>query len=265
VSLRGKAADLQQKDICVIFASLHRCFLAAWFYSAIFIIQLTFLPPFSLLTQSSTVLKNFSKKNVNMMMPAALAEYIIKYGYLAVFSLIFVQELGAPNPVPNELILLFAGYLSSIKVLNFYLIFLVGVSADFIGTSALYAVFYFFGDWILKRAPSWLPVQKIENIKQRVAKRSGWGVFLGRLLPYLRGYASVAAGLLKIPPKKFLPSVIVSAVIWSGGYVILGRILGKEWDKFASGLNLWEVLIIVIGVIVLIFYAIPTVIRRIHR
>ena len=200
-----------------------------------------------------------------MLIPPELSIYIIKYGYLAVFGLIFVQELGVPNPVPNEVILLFAGYLASIKILSFPLILLAGVSADFIGTSILYGIFYFFGDQILKHAPGWMPVQKIENIKQRVAKRGGWGVFLGRLLPYLRGYASVAAGLLKIPPKKFLTSVIISAVIWSGGYVTAGRLLGKQWDTFASGLKLWQVLIVIIGGIILIFFIIPAIIRRLRR
>jgi membrane protein DedA with SNARE-associated domain len=200
-----------------------------------------------------------------MLIPPELSAYIIKYGYLAVFGLIFVQELGVPNPVPNEIILLFAGYLASIKILSFPLILLAGISADFIGTSILYAVFYFFGGQILKHAPSWLPVQKIEDIKQRVAKRGWWGVFIGRLLPYLRGYASVAAGLLKIPPKKFLSSVIITAVIWSGGYVTAGRLLGKQWDKFASGLQLWQVLTIVIGGIILIFFIIPAIIKRIKK
>jgi membrane protein DedA with SNARE-associated domain len=200
-----------------------------------------------------------------MALPPELANFIVTYGYFAVFSLIFIQELGVPNPVPNEVILLFAGYLASIKVLSFPLILLAGISADFIGTTILYGVFYFFGDQILKHAPRWLPVAKIENIKQRVAKRGGWGVFLGRLLPYLRGYASVAAGLLKIPPKKFLLSVIVSAIIWSGGYVVLGRVLGKQWDAAVSKLSLWEILAMVIGAIVLIFYVIPAAVKRIRK
>jgi len=200
-----------------------------------------------------------------MIIQPSLAEYIIKYGYLAVFSLIFVQELGVPNPVPNEFILLFAGYLASINVLSFPLILLAGISADFIGTSILYGVFYFFGEEIIRHAPRWLPVEKIKKIEQRVSKRGGWGVFLGRLLPYLRGYTSVAAGLLKIPPKKFLTSVIISAIIWSGGYVILGRLLGKQWDTFISRFNLWEVLLIVVGGIVLIFYVIPASIKKIRN
>lgn len=196
-----------------------------------------------------------------MVLPPELSSYIIGHGYLAVFSLIFLQELGLPNPVPNEVILLFAGYLSSINTLSFPLIFLVGVLADFIGTSVLYLIFYFFGHQILKHAPRWLPVAKLETIKQRVLKRGGWGIFLGRLLPYLRGYVSVVAGLLKIPPTNFLFSVSISAIIWSGGYVLVGRLLGREWDKFAAGFSSWQLLAIVATFIILVFWVIPLIIR----
>jgi membrane protein DedA with SNARE-associated domain len=200
-----------------------------------------------------------------MILPPELANYIIKYGYWAVFSLIFAQELGVPNPVPNEVILLFAGYLASTGVLKLPLIFLFAVAADIIGTTVLYAVFYFFGDQIIKHAPRWLPVQKIESIKQKVAKKGSWGIFVGRMLPYLRGYASVAAGLLKIPPRKFLIAIVVPAIIWSGGYVIAGRLIGNGWQRFASNLSPVRSIIVLVIFLFLIFYVIPKVLKYIRR
>jgi membrane protein DedA with SNARE-associated domain len=52
-------------------------------------------------------------------MSPSLSAYILKYGYMAIFSLVFLQEIGVPNPVPNELVLLFSGYLTSIGQLHF--------------------------------------------------------------------------------------------------------------------------------------------------
>ncbi len=200
-----------------------------------------------------------------MVFPPELATYIIGHGYTAVFSLIFLQELGMPNPVPNEVILLFAGYLASTGDLSFPLIFLAGVSADIIGTSVLFGVFYYFGERIIKHAPRWLPVNKIERLKARVAKGGAWGVFFGRLLPYLRGYASVAAGLLKIPPRQFFVSVVLSAILWSGGYVLAGRLLGPEWTKFIAYFSFWQVLAIVALIIILVFYIIPYLRRKFNN
>jgi membrane protein DedA with SNARE-associated domain len=189
-------------------------------------------------------------------MPPELASFISEYGYAAIFLLVFLQEIGVPNPIPNELVLLFCGYLASTGVMDFSLVFLTAVSADFIGTSVLFFVFYFFGHWILDHKPRWLPIShaNIEKLSGKISRRGRWGILLGRLLPYLRGYVSVAAGLLQIKPKVFLVSVIVSAILWSGGYVIAGKLMGPYWDRFTEaigGIN--TALFIVVGIVILIF------------
>lgn len=166
-------------------------------------------------------------------MPPELATYITHYGYLAIFSLVFLQEIGVPNPVPNEFVLLFAGYLTSINVLSLPLVLLSVVAADFIGTTILFFVFYFFGKAILDKKPKWIPikVEHIEHLSERIIERNWWGIYVGRLIPYVRGYTSVAAGLIQIRPRIFIITVILSAVTWSGGYALGGHFMGTYWEK----------------------------------
>jgi len=197
-------------------------------------------------------------------MPHDLAVFITNYGYLAIFALVFLQEIGFPNPVPNELVLLFSGYLAYSGLLSFPLIFLTVVAADFIGTSLLYFVFYFLGEAILKKAPRWLPVHKIEGLKTKISEKGKWGIYLGRLVPYARGYVSVAAGLIGISPRVFLTTVILSAITWSGGYAVAGRVFGKEWAKIAATLGT-QTMIIVLVVIILIVVLLPKIRRRIKN
>ena len=169
-------------------------------------------------------------------MSSELALYITRYGYLAIFLLVFLQELGVPNPVTNEFVLLFSGYLAFTGVLNFWLVFLTAVSADCIGTTTLYAVFYLFGEYIIGHRPPWLPISRahIDRIARTISERQQWGIYVGRLMPFVRGYVSVAAGILPIRPKIFLPAVIVSAITWSGGYVVAGKLLGPCWAQVAA-------------------------------
>lgn len=166
-------------------------------------------------------------------MSSDLALYIVHYGYLAVFLLIFLQELGLPNPVPSELTLLVSGYLASVGVLSLPLVILAAVAGDFLGTIILYFVFYLFGEYIMAHKPKWLPIsqEKIDKLGEKISKRERWGIYVGRLLPYLRAYIAVAAGLLEIKPAVFVPAVIVPAVIWSSGYAILGRLAGHYWSS----------------------------------
>src|ERR1051325_10756011 len=94
-------------------------------------------------------------------MSLTLSAYIIKYGYIAVFSLVFLQEIGLPNPVPNELVLLFSGYLTSIGKLDFFMVLITVITADTLGSSLLYITFYYFGQRVLQKWPHVIPTSKL--------------------------------------------------------------------------------------------------------
>ena len=189
-------------------------------------------------------------------MPSELAAYITQYGYFAIFALVFLQEIGIPNPVPNELVLLFSGYLASEGILSLPVLFLTVVFADFVGTSLLYFVFYIFGKTILEKKPRWIPIHKehIERLGKFISKKDWWGIYLGRLIPYLRGYTSIAAGLLQLRPKVFLTMVFLSAVTWSGGYAIAGKIMGPYWQTVADKIGGTTRLVYIILAALLAFY-----------
>lgn len=197
-------------------------------------------------------------------MPPALAAYITEYGYLIVFALVFIQELGVPNPIPNELILLFSGYLASIGQLSFIGIILTAVLADVTGTLTLYLIFYSFGDRIMGRFKKWLPDKRINKLVEYISKKGRWGIYIGRLLPLLRGYTSVAAGLLRLPPKEFISVIILSACTWSGGYVILGYILGPQWEKATHYLGFKNSLL-VLGAVILLYVIISRAVPALKR
>ncbi len=185
-----------------------------------------------------------------------LAFYLTKYGYYAIFLLVFIQELGIPNPITNELVLIFCGYLSYTGTLNFYKVIIVAISADFIGTTILFFIFYSFSKWLIEHSPKWLPLtgETIEKLKKKLLKRGNRSVFIGRLTPFLRGYVSVAAGMLHVKPKAFLGTVIISAITWSGGLVLLGRLIGPYWNQMIKERGVIENISIVIVLIVIITF-----------
>ncbi len=190
-------------------------------------------------------------------MTTGLLGFVNHYGYFAIFLLVFLQEIGVPNPVPNELVLLFAGALTVIGGLNFWLTFLTAIAADVIGTTILFSVFYFFERYIMEKISRWKGVnEKLDRIKASILQRGSWGIFLGRMMPYIRGYVSVAAGILNIPYRTFLPMVILPALIWTGGYVTLGHFLGTKWERVAAFIQQyqWILLLAVIVVVANIFY-----------
>jgi membrane protein DedA with SNARE-associated domain len=176
-------------------------------------------------------------------MSPTFSAYIIKYGYLAIFSLVFLQEIGVPNPVPNELVLLFSGYLTAIGKLNFTTVLITVITADVMGSSILYMTFYYCGQRVLQKWPRVIPTSKLAYLTARVSHKDRWSIYVGRHIPFLRGYTAVAAGLLKIPPSIFLPAVLLSALTWSGGYATAGKLLGHEYVNAISKLAIGKVVL----------------------
>ena len=188
-------------------------------------------------------------------MPEELVIYVLKYGYLAIFVLVFTQEIGLPNPVPNELVLIFSGYLIFMGILELPVILLAAVLADFTGTSILHTVFFFFGAYILKNKPRWLPipVKVIYKLKERISKKGLIGIYIGRLTPFIRGYTSVVAGLLQIRTRTFLPIALITASIWASIYISIGILLGPFWSHVAPNIsNIKYVMLLLFTTVVLI-------------
>lgn len=182
-----------------------------------------------------------------------IIHFIANHGYLALFLLIFSQEIGIPNPIPNELVLAYSGYLCLRGTFQFPMVILTAISADFIGTNILYFVFYFFGNFILKHKPKWLPISEktIQKASERISKGGLWAIYVGRITPFIRGYTSIIAGILQIEPKKFLPIALISALIWSGICVSIGKLMGNHWTVLI--VHFTNIKFIILTVIMLLF------------
>lgn len=191
-------------------------------------------------------------------MPHEFINYIDHYGYLAIFMLILIQEIGIPTPLPNEILMLFSGYLAFIKTLNLYLVLLTIVTADFLGANILYTVFYFFGPYLLSHKPKWFPLstEKIENISKKIERGGLWSVFLGRITPLIRGYISVIVGLLHIKPKSYVPIALITSSLVTCVYVLIGHTLGPYWTTVAAKLSEIKYIVLAIVVVIVSFFLI---------
>lgn len=166
-----------------------------------------------------------------------------------------------PNPFPNELLLIFSGYLSSRGLLYLPNVILTAVLADFIGTNILYFIFYNAGTFILQKKPKWFPLSSgmIARLTTKISSGGQLSIYIFRLTPFTRGYASVIAGLLHVRPKVFLPIALISAVTWATIYVVVGHLIGPSWSIFTEHINSFKymmviVLALLLCLIILVYY-----------
>jgi membrane protein DedA with SNARE-associated domain len=171
-------------------------------------------------------------------MPLEIVNYVNTYGYLAIFVMVFLQETGFPVPVPNELLLLFSGYLTFKGILFLPFVILTVFAADLIGTNILYFIFLKSGSVIIDKKPKWFPISDtlIKKLREKISVGGSVTIFIFRLTPFTRGYASVISGLLQIKPGIFLPIAIYSAAIWASVYIFLGHFLAPSWNLVIKNL-----------------------------
>jgi membrane protein DedA with SNARE-associated domain len=194
-------------------------------------------------------------------MPEEVVYYITRYGYLAIFVLVFLQETGMPNPFPNELLLIFSGYLSFKGLLYLPFVILTVVSADFIGTNLLYVLFYSAGSVIMRKKPKWVPLSSamIDRLTIKFSKGGLLNMYIFRLTPFTRGYTSVIAGLLHVKPDVFLPITLISGITWATIYVVVGNLIGPSWNLFLQNIGSFKyymliVLAVILCMVVLVYY-----------
>jgi membrane protein DedA with SNARE-associated domain len=180
--------------------------------------------------------------------PEEVVYFITRYGYVAIFILVFSQEIGMPNPIPNELVLMFSGYLSFKGLLYLPSVILTVISADFIGTNILYVIFYNAGTYIMQKKPKWVPLSAtmIDRLTRKISDGGKLSIFIFRVTPFTRGYTSVLSGLLQIKPRIFLPVALISAATWATIYVIIGYIIGPSWDLFTKNIGSFKYILLAI-------------------
>ena len=176
--------------------------------------------------------------------PPDFLQSVIKYGYLIIFVLVFLQEVGFPNPIPNELVMVFSGYLGYTGMLKIPLVILVALFGDLLGSGILYAVFFFFGKTIMAHKPRWLPIsqKKIDKLSMKFKKQGLTAVIIGRLSPFIRGYVSVLMGLMNFPAKKYVWVLCGTAVFWAFFYVMTGFLIGPYWKLVSTYKAYWMLL-----------------------
>jgi membrane protein DedA with SNARE-associated domain len=189
-------------------------------------------------------------------MPPDLIHFINYYGYFAIFLLIFLQEVGVPIPLPNEVLMLFSGYLAFSGKLNFLLLLLTVIMADFTGTMVLYSVFYLMGPYLIEHKPKWLPpsTKTISKLSEKINNGGLLTVFICRVTPFIRGYTSVASGLLHFNAKWFVPIALLTSILVCGTYVTLGKIFGSYWTVMLAKVSAGKFVLLGIVALILLVY-----------
>ncbi|HEY2390978.1 MAG TPA: DedA family protein [Candidatus Angelobacter sp.] len=166
---------------------------------------------------------------------SALAAFIIavisKTGYLGVLFLMGVES--ACIPLPSEIIMPFAGYLVYKGQFNIFLAATAGAMGCNIGSVIAYELGHYGGRPLVERYGSYIFLGRHElEMADRFFQRFGVvAVLIGRLLPVIRTFIALPAGIAKMPRLRFHIFTFIGSWPWCFTLAWVGMKLGERWDK----------------------------------
>ncbi|MEK5238881.1 DedA family protein [Paenibacillus sp. FSL L8-0470] len=157
-----------------------------------------------------------------------MMELISHYGYLAIFALLALGILGLP--VPDEVLMLFVGYLSSIMVLNFTLSVLIGCIGSITGMMISYTIGLRLGQPVVNKYGKWIGLtpKRFIRVKGWYIRFGIWTVAFAYFIPGVRHVASYISGISAMPFKKYVWISVACALTWSLLFVSIGYFIGAK-------------------------------------
>jgi membrane protein DedA with SNARE-associated domain len=139
---------------------------------------------------------------------------IAQWGYSAIFLLVVFGNMGVP--LPEETVLIVAGYMAWRGDLHLAVVIAVGVVSAVIGDNIGYWLGRRYGHGALERHSTWMlgGTRRLASIEAFVARRGAVAVFVARFVPGLRFVAGPLAGALGLPFPRFLTANLLGALLY---------------------------------------------------
>lgn len=133
-----------------------------------------------------------------------------RYGYAAVFGVIFLEGIGIP--APGEMLVIAAAIDASRGVLNIALLLALTIAAAILGNSVGYAIGRYGGHRLLLRLP--VSADRLARVSQLFDRYGGWFILVARFIDGPRQLNGIIAGTLKMPWWEFTFWNVLGAVLW---------------------------------------------------
>jgi len=155
---------------------------------------------------------------------------VAAHGLTAVFVLMMLE--AACIPIPSEVTMIYAGYMVSQHQLVFWQAVAAGVAGELVGSLIAWAAGAYGVDAVLLRSAR--SRRHLDQAHRWFARYGTPAVFFSRLLPVLRTFISLPAGIARMPLWRFIPLTLAGSVIWCTGLVFIGYEAGANWQHYQN-------------------------------
>lgn len=180
---------------------------------------------------------------------------IIRYlGYPGVFLLMTLESVNIP--IPSEVIMPFSGFLAMQGTFNFWAVASVGTLGNVAGS----LLSYFLAEWILSMRERYgmlrfvLSEKHLEKTNEWFGKYGAYSIFFGRVVPVVRTFISIPAGIGKMNLAKFTYLTFLGSFLWSMFLTYVGYLLGSNWSSIQGYFRNMDYAILGIALVIILYF-----------
>lgn len=191
----------------------------------------------------------------------SIAEYLSQFGHLGIFIGMTLES--ACIPIPSEIILPLGGYLVYKGIGNVFSMSLVATLGCYAGSLIAYLIGYYGGRPFILKYGKYFFISKhdFERAEKFFQERGEITIFVSRLLPVIRTFISLPAGIARMNFVKFSVYTILGSFPWCLIFVFLGKKLGDNWKTIEEHLKGLDYFILAALIVAVLAYVIVKLIR----
>jgi membrane protein DedA with SNARE-associated domain len=163
--------------------------------------------------------------------------FVSSSGYLAIFLLSVLQSCCVPTS--SELTLGFAGVLAYRWERSLPGVIAVGAAGEVVGALIAWVIGRTGGRAFVDRFGRYLLLthRDLDRAEAWYDRHDRWGVFGSRLLPFIRNFVALPAGVAEVPIVRFGLLTAAGSLIWDGAMALIGYEVGSSWNSVMHGFS----------------------------
>jgi membrane protein DedA with SNARE-associated domain len=185
-----------------------------------------------------------------------MESYLTSAGYAALILFGFLE--AACIPISSEITFGFAGVLAYQGHLNLALVIIIGSLAELGGSYASYWVGRVGGRPLVDRIGRYVLVTQsdVDRAERFLEGRGAWAIPVARMLPFVRAFTSIVAGLIRVPAGRFGVLSLIGTVIYAAVLSSIGYGLGSAWKRVSHDLSVAGYAIFAVVVIAIVAFVV---------
>lgn len=180
-----------------------------------------------------------------------MEHFLLSWGYPAVFVLALVEAVCIP--FPSEITFGFAGALAAEGHFSLAGVIGIGVAGEFIGSMIGYAVGRTGGRALVDRFGKYVLISAadLDRAHRFLDRRGDPAVAVGRMLPLVRTFVSLVAGVAEMAVAPFAIFTLIGTAVYSAAIAGAGYGLGSGWHKLVKGFSTASFVLLGLAVVAL--------------